>query len=124
MHNEAISGGIMFVDMQREEVVLIPNALRIDNYAAGSNLIFEVAAQALDIFGRWFDGDHGFGPGIERLLNEHANIGSAVQNYIPGTNEVLPGAIDLTFLLGQVERKNVAAACGDPERPFRRFPLL
>jgi hypothetical protein len=106
--NEAIPGRIIRVNRKFQNIVLIPNSLRVEHDTAIRNFRGEIPAQTLQILRAGLDGDHLRSPRPQRLSREDSDIRTGIQDDIARLDS---GAVDVPLLLAKVVDDGVLT-CG------------
>src|SRR5437879_13214173 len=115
VNEEAVGRRVLRIDLHGHDLVFIPNAFGINNDAPGGNLVFEIPAEAFNVFGRRLNRHHQLRTVIQPHTRGHPHVGAAIQHHLAGTRRLLTVAINPALLLGQVKRQHVPAAYRNPE---------
>lgn len=118
--DKAVGGRVGGVNVELQDVVLVPDALGVDDDTAGGDFAGKVAAKAFDVLGSRFDGDDFGGPGAESVAGEDADVRSAIENDFTRLDAMSVAAVDVARLFGEIEGQNVLATSGDPIPAVRR----
>ena len=115
---KTILRGIGRIELHFEDVVLVPNAFRVDDHTAGRDFRGKISPQALQILRSRFNRDH-FGRARPQCLpGEHADVRAGIQDDIAGANS---SSVDVSFLFTQIVG-GTAVSRGRPELAGRRLP--
>jgi len=123
--DKAVGGGVVRVLVQNEHIVLVPDALRINDDAALLNFGSEIALENFDVLRRGFDGDDDAGAGFQGSASVDADVRTAVEHNVAFLDVDGTGGVEANLLFRDVEGESELAVLAgwNPVGTVRGFPL-